>query len=307
MLSEAELKVLSHLYGEQSVSELAEEFDKTLSYTSELISRLEQTGLIDTRKRGQTKFVSPSDVRAIELLQDLTQRHSHIEWPELLAGATLKVLYYLNTPRSIADLAGRTPVHRSTIYRAIEPLAHRGIVYKTDDSAYALNDGFGILSRFARELAHQRHRETIETHTSTYTILWEAVDEFLVQTSDQINHTNFLPTGPAQFQAYDLPLLARERRYYLYSKSSSESSPAALCCHMLVIDDGTRTQSYCLLLLSHVDVDTDELPHQADKYGVADTVDDLLAYLETCGAKTTSALPAWEEFESLAEEYEVSL
>lgn len=306
MLSEAELRILSHLHGEQSVSELAEELDKTLSYTSEVVSRLERTGLIDTRKRGQTKFVSPSDARAIELLQDLTQRHSHIAWPELLGGATLKVLYYLDTPRSIADLKRRTPVHRSTIYRAVEPLEHRGIVYKTDDGAYALNDGFRILSQFARELAHQRHRERTETHTTTYTILWEAVDEFLVQTPDQIDHA-FHPTGPAQFQAYDLPLLARERRYYLYSESSSGISPAALCCHMLVIDDGTRTQSYCLLLLSHVDVDTDELPHQADKYGVADTVDDLLAYLETRGAKTTSTLPAWEELESLAEEYGVSL
>lgn len=303
MLTEAQLRVLSHLDSEQSVSALADELETTLNYTSELVSQLEQTGLIDTKKRGQTKFVSPSEARAIELLQDLTQRHSHIEWPELLAGATLKVLYYLDIPRSVSDLQERTPVHRSTIYRAVTPLEHRGITYRTDEGAYALNEGFEILSQFARELAHQRHRTTTETHTSTYTILWESVDEFLVQTSEQLDHADFLPTGPAQFQAYDLPLLARKRRYYLYSEPAAEVTPATLCCHMLLIDDGTRTQSYCLLLLSHVDVDADELHEQADRYDISDTVDDLLVYLETRGAKTTSTLPTWEEFESLAEEY----
>lgn len=307
MLSEAELRVLAHLHGEQSVSELADELDKILNHVSELVSRLEGTGLIYTRTSGRTKFVSPSDTKATELLQDLTQRHPHVDWPELLAGATLKVLYYLDTPRSISDLETRTPVHRSTIYRTIDPLEHRGIVYKTADGAYALNEGFEILSRFAHELAHQLHRQTAGTYTNTYSILWESVDEFLVQTPESINHEDFLPTGPAQFQTYDLPLLVRDRRHYLYSESSSAISPAELCCHMLVIDDGTRTRSYCLLLLSHVDVDTTELRTQAEKYGITETVDDLLTYLETQGKESTSTLPTWQEFESLAEEYGVSL
>jgi hypothetical protein len=80
-----------------------------------------------------------------------------------------------------------------------------------------------------------------------------------------------------------------------------------LCCHMLVIDSGARTQSYCLLLLSHVDIDRDELRAQATKYGVDDVVDDLCTYLDTCGAQRTSRLPEWEDFQELADEYEVAL
>jgi hypothetical protein len=63
----------------------------------------------------------------------------------------------------------------------------------------------------------------------------------------------------------------------------TDLSPSTLCCHMPVIDSGARTQSYCLLLLSHVDVDRDELRDQTTKYGVEDLVEDLLTYLDTGG------------------------
>jgi len=80
-----------------------------------------------------------------------------------------------------------------------------------------------------------------------------------------------------------------------------------LCCHMLVIDSGARAQSYCLLLLSHVDIDRDELRAQATKYGVEDVVDELYTYLDTSGDQRTSQLPRGEDFQELAEEYEMTL
>jgi len=159
----------------------------------------------------------------------------------------------------VTELARRADVHRSTVHRALAPLQHRGIIYQTDDGAYALNDGFEQLSTFARELAHQVHRQTVEEQTDTYTILWESLDEFLVQTPTEPTEEHFIPTGPDQFQRYGLPLLARDRRHYLYSETAGDLSPEMLCCHMLVIDSGARAQSYCLLLLSHVDIDRDEL------------------------------------------------
>jgi DNA-binding MarR family transcriptional regulator len=307
MLTKGELHALIALHGEQTVSGLATQLDRSLSYTSELVERLETTGLVETRREGKTKQVRPSDAKAFELLADLTQAYSHIEWPELLSGATLRVLYYLDTPRAATELARRADVHRSTVHRALDPLQHRGIIYQTKDEAYALNEGFERLSTLARELAHHIHRQTVEQHTDTYTILWESLDEFLVQTADEITDDDFIPTGPEQFQTYDLPLLARDRRYYLYSESMSELSPEMLCCHMLVIDSGARAQSYCLLLLSHVDVDRDELRAQAVKYGVDDLVDDLYTYLDTSGEQRTSRLPEWEDFQELAADYGVTV
>ena len=307
MLTEGEVRALTVLRGEQTVSELATNLDRSLSYTSELVEQLETAGLVEARRQGKTKQVRLSDAKALELLTDLTQQYSHIDWPELLSGAALRVCYYLDTPLTVTELARRADVHRSTVHRALAPLQHRGIIYQTDDGAYALNDGFEQLSTFARELAHQVHRQTVEEQTDTYTILWESLDEFLVQTPTEPTEEHFIPTGPDQFQRYGLPLLARDRRHYLYSETAGDLSPEMLCCHMLVIDSGARTQSYCLLLLSHADIDRDELRAQATKYGVEDVVDELYTYLDTSGDQRTSQLPEWEDFQELAEEYEVTL
>lgn len=128
-----------------------------------------------------------------------------------MSGATLRVLYYLETPRVATELARRVDIHRSTVHRALDPLQHRGIVYETDNNAYALNNGFERLSALAQEFVHRAHRQTVEQHTDTYRISWESLDEFLVQTADGITDGAFISTRPEQFQTYDLPLLARDR------------------------------------------------------------------------------------------------
>ncbi len=196
MLTEGEVRALTTLQGEQTVSDLATNLDRSLSYTSELVEWLVTAGLVETRRQGKTKQIRLSDAKALELLANLTQQYSHIDWPELLSGAVLRVCYFLDTPRAATELARLADVHRSTVHRALAPLQHRGIVYQTDDGTYALNDGFEQLSAFARELAHHVHRQTVEEQTDTYTILWESLDEFLVQTPTEITEEHFIPTGP---------------------------------------------------------------------------------------------------------------
>jgi len=175
------------------------------------------------------------------------------------------------------------------------------------DGKYTLNDEFEELSTVAREFAHVRHRHRVEDLTESFTILWESLDEFLVQTRAEIEGDAFHLTGPELFQAYDLPLMARQRRYYLYSESVDEVSPAELCCHMLVIDDGTRSQSYCLLLISETAIERDELLETAEKYEVDERVSNLLEYLDTEGESRSGRLPRWEEFRELADDYGVAV
>lgn len=306
MYSEAELRVLASAQGEPTVSALAEELDRSVNYVSELVGRMEAKGLVHTTRSGKAKHVHRSSARAIELYDRFVQRYPHIPFPELLGGATLRVLYHLDSPESPITLAKKAGVHRSTVYRSLSPLQHRGIVYR-DDGRFALNDEFEKLATLAREFAHHRTRNRIEEHTDTYTILWESLDEFLVQTDELIRTSAFHMTGPERFQAHGLPLLARERRYYLYSESTDEISPEELCCHMLIIGDDTRSRSYCLLLLSEVDIDRHELLDVAATYGVVDDVEALLEYLDTEGKTRTETLPTWNEFHDLADEYEVTV
>jgi len=304
--TEAELGALEALQNESTVSGLTEELDRSRSYVSELVARMESKGLVYTSREGKQKRINRSDARAIELFDSFVQQYTHIPFPELLGGATLRILYYLQSPATATQLAEQVDVHRSTVHRSLSPLENRGMVYKLDGK-YTLNDEFEELSTVAREFAHVRHRHRVEDHTESFTLLWESLDEFLVQTRVEIEADAFHLTGPELFQAYDLPLMARQRRYYLYSESIDEVSPAELCCHMLVIDDGTRSQSYCLLLISETAIERDELLEAAQKYEVTERVSNLLEYLDTEGESRSGRLPRWEEFRELADEYGVDV
>ena len=306
MYTEAELRALEALQGELTVSGLAEELDRSRSYVSELVDRMESKGLVHTSREGKQKQINRSDARAIELFDSFVQQYSHIPFPELLGGATLRLLYYLQSSATATELAERVGVHRSTVHRSLSPLENRGMIYKSDGK-YTLNDDFEELSTVAREFAHLRHRHRVEDHVEPFTILWESLDGFLVQTRAEIDEDAFHLTGPELFGAYDPPLMARQRRYYLHSESVDGVSPAELCCHMLVIDDGTRSQSYCLLLISETAIDRDELLEAAQKYEVDDRVSNLLEYLDTEGENRSGRLPRWEEFRELADEYGVAV
>lgn len=306
MYTEAELRVLAALDSESTVSELADELDRSVNYVSELVEKAEAKGLVHSHRSGKTKRVQRSDAKAVELFDAVVQQYSHIPFPELLGGATLRALYYLDSPTSATELADLAGVHRSTVHRALSPLQDRGILYKSDGK-YVVNDEFEDLVALAREFAHLRNRNRVEDHVDSCTILWESVEEFLVQTDEEVESDVFLVTGPERFQTFDLPLLARQRRYYLYSESKDDISAAELCCHMLVIDDGTRSRSYCLLLLKSEDVDREELLSFAERCGVKTDIADLIAYLETEGKKRADRLPTWSEFRDLADEYGVAV
>jgi len=301
-----ELEALAIVERGDTISELAMKLDYSESYLSRAVTDLAEKGLLYTQRDGRRKRVVPSDARAVEIYQDLVRQHSHIDFSELLTGKTLEVLYYLDQPRTVADLAARTDNYRNTVNRVLKRLRNRGLV-GTTDSQYQFNGDFDRLHEFARELAHHLHRRRLESVAPNGTILWENHGEFLAQTQTEVDTEGFHETGLARFAAFDLQFLLTSHRYYVYSEDLGSVSPAELCCHTLLIDDDTRHRSYCLLLLSHVDVDESDLRERAVKYGLEDTIDALVRYLNTRGQVDDDRLPECDEFQELAADYEVDL
>ncbi|ELY61115.1 MarR family transcriptional regulator [Natronolimnohabitans innermongolicus] len=306
MLRRIELKVLATVTRGDTISELATKLDHSESYLSRAVADLVGKGLLYTERDGHRKRIVPSDARAVEVFQDLVRQHSHIDFAELLTGKALEVLYYLDQPRTVSEIAERSDNYRNTVNRVLKRLRDRGLV-GTDDGRYDFNGDFDRLHEFARELAHHLHRHRLRSVASNGTILWEDHDEFLAQAETAIDAEHFHETGLARFATFDLQFLLTRHRYYLYSEDLETVSPAELCCHTLLIDDDARYRSYCLLLLSHVDVDESDLRDRAANYGLEDEIDALLRYLETQGAIDDDRLPEWDEFQELAADYEVDL
>jgi predicted transcriptional regulator len=306
VLRRIELEVLATVERGDTVSELATKLNHSESYLSRAVTDLAEKSLLYTERDGRRKRVVPSDARAVELYQDLVRQYPHIEFPELLTGKCLEVLYHLDQPRTVADLAARSDNYRNTVNRVLKRLRDRGLV-GTTDSQYQFNGDFDRLHDFARELAHHLHRRRLESVAPNGSILWEAHDEFLAQTETDVNADGFHETGLARFAAFGLQFLLTSHRYYFYSEDLDAVSPAELCCHTLLIDDDSRHRSYCLLLLSTVDIDEDDLRERAVKYGLEDEIDALLRYLDTRGAAESTRLPEWSAFQELAADYEVTL
>ncbi|OYR39136.1 MarR family transcriptional regulator [Halorubrum sp. Hd13] len=306
MLRRIELEVLATVDRGDTISELATKLDHSESYLSRAVAELVEKGLVYAERDGRRKRVVPSDARAVQLFRNLVRQHSHTDLPELLTGKALEVLYYLDQPRTVSEIADRSDNYRNTVNRVLKRFRDRGLV-GTADGRYEFNADFDRLHAFARELAHHLHRQRLEAVAPKGTILWEDYDEFLAQAETEIDAEAFHETGLARFAAFDLQFLLTGHRYFLYSEDLDAVSPTELCCHTLLIDDGSRHRSYCLLLLSHVDVDEEDLRKQAAKYGLEDEIDALLRYLETHGEVDDDRLPEWDEFQELAADYEVPL
>jgi DNA-binding MarR family transcriptional regulator len=300
----SEIRVLQALEEEQSLSELAEELDLSENYTSELVSDLEEKDLVYTRKDGKTKLAKASGNRVVELLQALKHDYPHIEFADLLTPKAFGVLYYLNERRTVSEISELTGDYRNTVNRILSKLTDRGICGK-DGAHYQLNDQFQQLHQLAESYATHQHK--LETPVSSFSILWETYDRFLVETEEAIESESFESTGPARFQEFGIPLLNTSKKHYLYTDQDYQLTVPELVSHTLLVDSGTRHQTYCLLLLEKHDPDKERVLESADTYDLQETVETLYRYLETKGKTRTESLPPWTEFESTADDYGVQV
>lgn len=306
MIQGAELDVLGALTSPATVSELADRMELSQNRVSEIVSGLAKKDLVRKEREGKSKRIVPSESKTVELYQDIVTQYSHADPSKLLSGKAIPLLYYLNEPITVSVLADRTNNYRNTVNRKLKTLQNRGIVGKTD-SKYTLIEEFQIFHDFATEIIHHEHRRKAGKAVDSYSILWEDHESFLLQTTEEIAEDEYILTGPRRFEDYGIPLLATGTRHYFYSAEPVELTPEHLICHMLLIDSGARYQSYCLLLMSAVEIDEKRLELLGRRYTVSSFLDDLIEYLKTEGSATTKSLPSWDEYQTLASQYEVTV
>ncbi len=128
VLRRIELEALATVDLGDTISELATKRNYSERYFSRAVGDLVEKGLVYTEHDGRRKRVVPSDARAVELYQDLVRQHSHVDFPELLTGKALEVLYYLDQPRTVSEIADRSDNYRNTVNRVLKRFRDRGLV-----------------------------------------------------------------------------------------------------------------------------------------------------------------------------------
>lgn len=316
MVAESHFRVLAHLIdegaSEVSISALAAQLDWSPGHASRTVSDLETYGYVHTEQRGREKRVSLTDIDSIEQLEALLTEYRHMDLPGLIAGAGAYILYYLDQERTATELAERSGVSQATVYRRLGELQRVGVVGKTD-SQYHLNDAFTALVPIVRGLLHQQHRREAAQYAEGLNFLWETHDEYLFACDTDVQTDGFYATGPARFGEFGVPLLTRDRRHYVRTDRLTEITPEEVVCHTLLIDDGSRYRTYCLLLIRNQELDQTALRERADHYSheaaidLRGIIDDLIEYLETEGDTSVAELPDWEEFTQTATEYGITV
>ena len=316
MLSKPELTVLSqlstHASGNVIQRELADDLDWDPGHASRVVSKLADRELVVREQDSGRYRVSLSKAEPTERFADLTREFSHVNFPDLLAGSTIKLMFYLTAARTAAELTGWTDVSRATVYRRLNQLQNVGIVTKRD-TRFALTQQFEELAAFARSLVRHLHRQEADEHTAGVRLIWADVDEYLFSCQTEPSAALFHQTGPDAFEQYGIPLLTQESQYYFRSEEQSEIAPEDLVCHMLLIDDGARYRSYCLLLIVNCELEAETLTRTAERYDreaqidLSNMIQQLYTYLDSKGAESGAKLPEWDTFKSTAADYDISV
>jgi predicted transcriptional regulator len=308
MIKERELRVLSALDAPKGRQELADELDYREDTVSDALNDLAQRDLIDKERAGNRIIAKPGDARCVEVFQSLTKSNPHIDFPDLLTPSLLNILYYLSSDEgwTATELAEQTGHARATIYRGLRTLTNRAMAVK-EHSRYRLTEGFNELHAFAYELQHHTHRARIKQDIGSGTIVWESHEEFLVRTETDVEQLDYHRTGLDAFAEHGLQFFTTSKQYYFYSAERESLTPEDLFCHLLLIENDSRHRKYALLLAAKTDLSPECLKAAADEYGITEIVNPLVEFLQTNGGKSSEAMPRWEEFETLADEYEVEL
>lgn len=316
MLTESEITVLSHLSTQTDESliqrELAEELDWDPGHTSRIVSRLAESELVIREQQNGQYRISLSNAEPTHLFADLAHKFPHVDFPNLLAGPTIQILYYLDAERTAAELTEWTNASRATVYRRLKQLRNVGIVTKRD-TRFALTNQFEELAGFARSLVRHMHRQEASDNAAGVRLIWTDVNEYLFSCRTEVTASLFHQTGPDALDQFGISLLTREGQYYFRSEDRAELAPEDLVCHLLLIDDGARYRSYCLLLIASCEIDADVLARSADRYDreaeidLSDIVQELCTYLESNGAVSGEKLPEWDTFKSTAADYDISV
>lgn len=316
MLTKASLAVVDSLSAghEVTAEELVAQTGYSQDHIYEILDDLLADGLL-TESRGlkNRRLVRLTDHPVGEAYRNLRSKLGHVDWPEILSPATLRVCWYLDQPRRATEIANRLDITRQGVHNALSPLKNRAMLSPAGPE-YALDTDISPLLTLARELVAHEHRSRVRTIAPSATIEWCDPTRALVrvQTSEDTSAlqsaANWHITGLARFQEYGLQFFLAGEPAFWYAPSE-ELTPSEVVCHTLVLDSSSRRVGYSMLLIEALDIDQDSLLNVATTYDLQSTLTTMYRSLQgdlNASADQAASLPSDSEFMTLKEQYGVS-
>jgi len=310
MLSESDLRILSALNTPASISELSESTRYSVSYVSERITYLEELELVAVIREGRSKKVRALPSNVLESYKDLTSRYPHIDFPSLISPSMLQVCWFLDKPTDVNHITSKLQLRRRRIYQLLKKLQIRGFITKRKNKYLITNRMYGIV-RFAQTVIHYEHQHRTGSYIPGSRVIWSSPHESLVMPSEEhsensLDKPGWYLTGLQRFSDYELDFFATKPTFF-YSGIRDRLTPVDIISHTLMVEADTRNLSYCALLMVSEDISSEGLKRVSVYYDIEETVDALVMFVQTKGETTSDDLPQWQEFNSLAKQYGVTL
>jgi DNA-binding MarR family transcriptional regulator len=315
VLTNAGLELIDALHDgrKATVHELADETGLSTSQIYRTADELRTEGLIDeSRGHHNQRLLRVTGHPVIEAYRSLVSKLGHVDWPELLSPATMRICWFLDEPRRATTIADRLDITRQAVHHALDPLKYRAMLSPSGPE-YALVPSLQPLYDFAEAVILHEHRARVRRLTPSATVEWFDPERALVHVHTKDDTAalqaadEWEMTGLARFAAFDLQFFVAGEPAFWYAPDKP-LTPAQIVCHSLVNDTGSRRVSYALLLIEHVQIDEEELCNTATWYGLESTVSDLYSFLKDGTEKRSggdTVLPNPTEYESLKSQYGV--
>jgi len=310
-LTKAELKVLLAIEGPITLSELARRLDLSKSTLSALIRSLERKGLVELEGK-KPMVIKPAKNKAVEFLNSIlpvTYRQLMLNPPlqgrdilSVLSGNRLKVLAALEVekPQPLWLIQLKANVSRATLHRVLNGLMEKLIVGKKEEG-YFISGRFALFKAFADEYFYLQNSIKAREFDPNASVVWSGVEELILATGTFRGKSlgDFQLTGLSRFSDFGLPLISAGIYHYYWP--ARELSLEEVVVHTLTLGKDARELLYTIVLLKGKGFDERKLKRLAAKFGVSDTVEEVLEYFR--GANKPYPFPSMEEVEELCRQY----
>lgn len=314
MVTKPEITLLDALLAHpgSTPGELAERTDYSREHVYRILDSLLDAGLIEETRGGYNRReVRASTDPVVEAYRRLVGRLGHVEWLTVLSPSTLRVCWYLDTPRRVRTIANRLGLSRQAVHAALSPLKGRAMLSPAGPE-YALVDELEPLLAFARAVVEHEHRRRVRSVAPSAIVEWCDPKRALVRPQrwsdiDGLRaNDDWRFTGLAGFHDFGLTFYLSGQPAFWYDPLG-DFTAADLVCHTLLLGADSRRTSYAMLLIETVEIDRQSLERVASWYGLEAGVDAMYDALDGDFESVEAiGLPGESEYAALKTQYGVS-